>query len=61
MWARTPQERIFNIDKEIEALLLKLNKYNLNRDYIEQEVYCRKIASLLEERERIIKGIYKIG
>ena len=26
MWARTPQERIFNIDKEIEALLLKLNK-----------------------------------
>lgn len=58
MWARTPQERIFNIDKEIEALLLKLNKYNLNRDYIEQEVYCRKIASLLEERERIIKGNY---
>lgn len=58
MWARTPQERIFNIDKEIEALLLKLNKYNLNRDYIEQEVYCIKIASLLEERERIIKGNY---
>lgn len=58
MWARTPQERIFNIDKEIEALLLKLNKYNLNRDYIEQELYCRKIASLLEERERIIKGNY---
>ena len=27
MWARTPQERIFNIDKEIEALLLKLNGY----------------------------------
>lgn len=58
MWARTPQERIFNIDKEIESLLLKLNKYNLNRDYIGQEVYCRKIASLLEERERIIKGNY---
>jgi hypothetical protein len=58
MWARTPQERIFNIGKEIEALLLKLNKYNLNRDYIEQELYCRKIASLLEERERIIKGNY---
>ena len=36
MWARTPQERIFNIDKEIEALLLKLNKCNLNQDYIEQ-------------------------
>lgn len=58
MWARTPQERIFSIDKEIESLLLKLDKYNLNRDYIEQEVYCRKIASLLEERERIIKGNY---
>jgi len=58
MWARTPQERIFNIDKEIEALLLKLNKCNLNQDYIEQELYCRKIASLLEERERIIKGNY---
>ena len=58
MWARTPQERIFNIDKEIGALLLKLNKCNLNRDYIEQELYCRKIASLLEERERIIKGNY---
>ncbi len=58
MWARTPQERICNIDKEIESLLLKLNKYNLNRDYIEQEVYCIKIASLLEERERIIKGNY---
>lgn len=58
MWARTPQERIFNIDKEIESLLLKLNKCNLNRDYIKQEVYCIKIASLLEERERIIKGNY---
>ena len=58
MWARTPQERIFNIDKEIESLLLKLDKYNLNRDYIEQEVYCRKITSLIEERERIIKGNY---
>lgn len=58
MWARTPQEHICNIDKEIESLLLKLNKYNLNRDYIEQEVYCIKIASLLEERERIIKGNY---
>ena len=58
MWARTPQERIFNIDKEIESLLLKLNKCNLNRDYIKQEVYCRKIASLLEKRERIIKGNY---
>jgi hypothetical protein len=58
MWARTPQERICNIDKEIESLLLKLNKYNLNRDYIEQKVYCIKIASLLEERERIIKGNY---
>ena len=56
MWARTPQERICNIDKEIESL--KLNKCNLNRDYIKQEVYCRKIASLLEERERIIKGNY---
>lgn len=52
MWARTPQERIFNIDKEIEGLLLKLNKCNLNQDYIKQELYCRKIASLLEERER---------
>jgi len=58
MWDRTPQERIFNIDKEIEALLLKLNKCNLNQDYIKQELYCRKIASLLEERERIIKGNY---
>lgn len=58
MWARTPQERIFNIDKEIEALLLKLNKCNLNQNYVEQELYCRKIASLLEERERIIKGNY---
>ena len=58
MWSRTPQERICNIDKEIESLLLKLNRCNLNRDYIEQEVYCRKIASLLEERERIIKGNY---
>ena len=58
MWARTPQERIFNIDKEIESLLLKLNKCNLNQDYIEQELFCRKIASLLEERERIIKGNY---
>ena len=44
MWARTPQERIFNIDKEIEALLLKLNKCNLNQDYIKQELFCRKIA-----------------
>lgn len=58
MWARTPQERIFNIDKEIEALLLKLNKCNLNQDYIKQELFCRKIDSLLEERERIIKGNY---
>lgn len=58
MWARTPQERICNIDKEIESLLLKLNKCNLNRDYIKQELYCRKIASLLEERKRIIKGNY---
>ena len=58
MWARTPQERIFNIDKEIESLLLKLNKCNLNQDYIKQELYCRTIASLLEERERIIKGNY---
>ena len=37
MWARTPQERICNIDKEIESLLLKLNKCNLNQDYIKQE------------------------
>ena len=58
MWARTPQERICDIDKEIKSLLLKLNKCNLNKDYIKQELFCRKISSLLEERERIIKGNY---
>ena len=50
MWARTPQERICDIDKEIESLLLKLNKCNLNQDYIKQEFYCRKIASLVSAK-----------